>query len=151
MFYSEDEITVNLKCEKCNDRLDEPRVLPCAAIVCNSCVASIVNQKNTFRCVACSESHPYPLNGFPISKKIQKFLHLKANEVHRSDSCKSLKQKLNEIQTKIDQFTYGITKGSDQIKEYCIDLRTDVQLATELAIQQINLFNDEFIMKINHL
>ncbi len=149
MFYSEDEILVNLRCEKCNERLDEPRVLPCASIVCNLCVASILNQKNKFKCLTCTETHEYPLNGFPLSKKILKLLHLKPNEVHRSDSCKSLKQKLNEIQTKIDQFTYGITKGSDQIKEYCIDLRTDVQLATELAIQQINFFNDEFIMKIN--
>ena len=42
-----------------------------------------------------------------------------------------------------------LTNGVDNIKEYCINLRTEVALATEKTIENINNLNDLLISEIN--
>jgi hypothetical protein len=53
------------------------------------------------------------------------------------------------MKTKSKSLSFAAKNGSDFIKEYCLNLRNDVQLATEKFIQQINEYSDEFIKEIN--
>ena len=76
-------------------------------------------------------------------------LECEPNEISRGDAAKLLKNELNNIQKKIDSLSFGITNGVDRIKEHCIELRAEVQLATESVIQQMNEFNEKFIDKID--
>jgi len=46
-------------------------------------------------------------------------------------------------------FFFGIENGIDFVKEYCFELRNDVQLMTEKTIEQINQFNKEMIDEID--
>ena len=150
MFYDEEQIKSVLNCKQCNERLDVPKILPCGATICTFCVSTIkIEDEFTFECKLCNNMHVFPSNGFPTSETILSLLSFKPNEIHRSDAAESLKTTLKEIQNKIDQITFGINNGIDQIKEYCIDLRTEVFLATELAIQQINELNEKLIFEIN--
>jgi hypothetical protein len=44
---------------------------------------------------------------------------------------------------------HGIDNSNDLINEYCMDLRSEVQLKTEQAIEQINKLNKEIIDQID--
>lgn len=150
MFYEEEQINSVLNCKQCSLRLDVPKILPCGHTICTFCVSSIkIESDNTFECKLCNQTHMYPSYGFPTSETILNILSFKPNEIHRSDAAEALKTTLKEIQTKIEQIQFGINNGIDHIKDYCIDLRTEVYLATELAVQQINEMNEQFINKIN--
>ena len=54
-----------------------------------------------------------------------------------------------EISNKIDNMNYRLNNGPDLIKEYCINLRTKVMLATELVIQKIQDRSDELTRVID--
>jgi hypothetical protein len=87
--------------------------------------------------------------GLPINKSLKILLSIKPVEVYRCDSVNSLKLVLNEIKNKFENITFGINNGVDQVKEHCISLRSEVQLAAEESIEQINCLADEFLTQIN--
>jgi hypothetical protein len=64
------------------------------------------------------------------SKKIENYIDL-------------LEKSLDEIQKKLNYIKHGMNNGIDLLKEYCIELRNDVQLITEKTIEQINQLNKE--------
>ena len=43
----------------------------------------------------------------------------------------------------------GVNNGVDKIKEHCVEIRREVQLATEETIQLINNYNEELIKRID--
>ena len=100
MFYEEEQIRNVLNCDKCSKRLDEPKVLPCGATVCSSCIAALKIANFKFDCTMCNKVHIYPADGFPTSKTIQYLLNFKPNEIPRTESVKTLQTTLNEIQHK---------------------------------------------------
>jgi len=56
---------------------------------------------------------------------------------------------LDEIQKKRNFIKLGIESSNDLVKEYCIDLKSNVQLTVEEAIQQINDISDKIIEEID--
>lgn len=149
MFYEEEQIRNVLNCEKCMKRLDEPKILPCGATVCTTCIASLKIANFKFDCVMCGKPHNYPGDGFPTSKTILNLLTFKPNEIPRTDAVKTLQNTLNEIQFKINKFAASLNNGPDRVRDYCVNLRAEVQTATKLKIQKINELNDSFIREIN--
>ena len=58
-------------------------------------------------------------------------------------------QSFNEIPNLIDNLKFRLNNGSDEIREHSIQLRTEVMLETELAIQKIQNRSDELIKIID--
>ncbi len=137
-----------LNCIKCNQKLDEPRMLPCGETICAYCYMSIEVNNNKFKCFICNEDHLMPEKGLPISKRLLRILALKSKEVFRSKKVKQLKDNQNVIQEDINKFSFGIYNGIDKIKGLCLDLRNKVQLKTEEAIEQLNEHNKQMITEI---
>ncbi len=77
-------------------------------------------------------------------------LSLKSNKISRGKTFDSLNDALIDLKKKKDQIKMLIDSLNDYIKEYCIDLKTDVKLAAEEAIQQIIDFNAEIIQEIDN-
>lgn len=149
MFYESSQINSYLTCPKCNERFDEPKILPCGLSVCLQCCKSfeLIPSDNTkFKCI-CNQSHTQ--SEFPTSIALLNLLKLKPNQIHRSDAVDSLTNSLNEIQSRLDSFKRTTSNSVDKVKEYCLSLKQDVYLSTELALQQINELSDEFIQIIN--
>jgi hypothetical protein len=149
MFYEEEQIRNVLNCEKCNNRLDEPKILPCGSTVCVQCISALKIINHKFECTMCEKSHSVPLDGFPTSKVIQNLLTVKPNEIPRTDSVRQLQTTLNEIQQKINQFAVGLESGIERIKEYSLNLRNEVLNCTKLKVQRIYEINDLFMREIN--
>ena len=149
MFYEEIKIKSNVNCAKCNERLDEPRMLPCGDTVCHQCVSSLQVNKNQFKCIMCNEQHVMPEKGLPVNKAILAFLFMQPSEIDRGRSIEELKEKLKIFRKNITSLSSSATHAEDKIKGDCTELKNQVQLATELAIQQINVLNEEMIGEIN--
>ena len=100
MFYEAIKISELLNCKKCNERLDEPIILPCSANICSFCVRSVQVFDGKFECIVCSKKHHMPDEGFPINEPLKKLLSIQPSEVYRSQDVETLKSMLNEIQKK---------------------------------------------------
>ena len=150
MFYEETKIINELNCIRCNQRLDEPRMLPCGETICSYCHKSIVVENKKYKCLICNKDHFMPEEGLPISKRLLRILTLNSEEVYRSKEVKKFKEQLKEIQEDVNKISFGINNGVDRVKELCIDLKNKVQLRTKEAIEQLNELNKEMITEIEN-
>jgi hypothetical protein len=150
MFYEANRINEALICKHCEGRLDTPKTLPCGETICSFCEKSLqVNNDQMFDCLVCKDKHEMPKNGFKINKSLSDILATEQTKVSRGEAYDSLKKMSNEIQKNLNLIKLGIENGTDFVKEHCMDLRSDVQLKTEEAIQQINDINSKIIEEID--
>ena len=150
MFFDTNKVNNALLCKQCEGRLDIPKILPCGETICSYCETSIqVNENNMFDCLVCKDKHEMPKNGFLISKALSEILSIKLTKVSRGKAFDLLEKSLDNMLKKRSYIELGIENSTDFVKEYCIDLRNDVQLATEDVIQQINDINVETINEID--
>ena len=89
-----------------------------------------------------------PKYGLPDNKVVLKMLTVKPIKVYRGKTVDSLEKSTIEILKKHRLIKNNMENSEDIVKEYCIDLRSDVQLKTEEAIQQINEISSK-IMRTN--
>jgi len=148
MFFEESKINEILKCSSCDEKIFDPKMLPCGESVCSRCVSSIHVNNNNFECIVCNEQHVMPEKGLLTNKKLLSLISMQPAEVYRSRTVENLKKSLQEMKKKSEKLIFDANNGIDFIKEYCLDLINDVQLATEKHIQQINDYNDEIIKEI---
>lgn len=62
-----------LRCPVCQQRLTEPKVLPCGHTACDACLDSLVTvecEQRTVKCPECSVDSKVPENGFPRNFKL---------------------------------------------------------------------------------
>jgi len=151
MFCDFNKIKNIIKCKVCSSLVtEEPKILPCGETICSMCSNyEIEIVKNEFDCSVCKKKHEMPKEGLPINKSLLEILLTQPVEVSRGEPAKLLSNSLIEIQKRITHLTNSIENGVDNLKENCFDLKSDVQLVTETAIQMINDFNEKFINKID--
>ena len=83
MFYEESQIREFLNCPKCSKRYDEPKILPCGKVICNTCINSYSGTPE-FCCSFCRELHKIPNCGLPICELRMNLLLTTPEEVYRS-------------------------------------------------------------------
>jgi hypothetical protein len=149
MFYEAKKIDNQLLCRQCEGKLDIPKILPCGESICSLCETSIQVNDQMFDCLVCKDKHDMPRNGLVISKSMSKILEIKLTTVSRGESYDSLKKMSSQIQKKLNLIKLGINNRTDLVREHCMDLRSDVQLKAEEAIQQVNDISSKIIEEID--
>jgi len=150
MYFDTNEVNNVLICTNCEGKLDIAKILPCGETICSFCSSSIqLINENKFECLICKEKHEMPKNGLSNNKALLKMLSIKSTRVSRGKAFDSLQKLFEDIQKKHGLIKLGIENSIDFVKEYCIDLRSDVQLKTEEAIQQINDISSKIIDEID--
>ena len=149
MFYEAGKINKALLCKHCEGRLDKPKILPCGVTICSFCEISIQVNNQMFDCFICNDKHDMPKKGLPNNRLASEILAIELTTVSRGEAYDSLIKFLDDIQKKLSFIKLGIKNSTDLVKEHCIDLRSDVQLKTEEAIQQINDINSKLIEEID--
>jgi len=151
MFYEQTKIDAFLWCGKCNEKFDEPRMLPCGYTVCNSCIKTLVKttdkKSNRFKCSMCQGSHKN--SEFPVNKSLKNLMDASPSEVFRGDLVERFKANLNEIESRKVELEEILMNGADRVKEHCIELRLDVDLATETALEEIRQHRDTILKQID--
>ena len=150
MFYEQNKIEAFLKCSKCHEKFDEPRVLPCGKTVCSLCLKTLTTDKKKegcFECCMCQASHNKNAE-FPVNELVKGLM--RTCEVLRSDLVKKFKANLKDINLKKAEFKeIDLFNGADRVKEHCIDLRIDVDLETKTAIALIHRQRDYILKEID--
>jgi hypothetical protein len=149
MFYQEKEVINILNCKNCQERLVEPKLLPCGKSICSLCLKLLIIKDKMFDCFVCKEKHEMPKKGLPKNQALEEMLAIKSNTVSRGKEYDTFRESLNHIKMNINLINIGVNNRDDFIKEHCIELRNEVQLVTEENIEQINDFNSEIIKRID--
>jgi len=145
MFFETNQVNDALICINCEGRLEEPKMLPCGETICSFCATSFKIVDKTFDCLLCKQKHDMPKNGLPNNKALVKILSIKLTKISRGKVFDTFQDSLNQIRMNINLIKHGVNDRDDYIKEHCIELKNNVQLVVEEAIQQIN----DFMMLIN--
>jgi hypothetical protein len=149
MYFEQSEITNELECPQCKEQYDSPRMLPCGETICETCSKSLTVKKEEFKCPLCNEIHESPKNGsFPINKVILNLLKKAPKKIFRGEILETFDVKLKQLQSKINEFEKDLSNGTDKVVEYYSDLKNEIQLASELAIEQIKDINVKLIYQI---
>ena len=91
-----------------------------------------------------------PDEGLPLNKMALSLIELQPTEVSRGHKAESFKKTLISMRKTINGLRHDAKNGIDKITDYCSDLRSEVQLATEAAIEEINEHNERIIATINN-
>jgi hypothetical protein len=148
MYFNLDKINNALLCKYCEGKLDIPKCLPCGEAICSIC-ESLIHIQDKFDCLICKKKHEMPQDGLPIMKPLLEILSVKPNKVSRGKVFDSSIKLLDEIQKKNNFIQLGIKNSSDFVNEHCLNLRSNVQLATEEVILQVNYLSSKLIELID--
>ena len=149
MFYSEDKINIIKICKKCNKEYIDPRLLPCGNSMCNFCIKETFSKSLKMKCILCKKIHKIPAKGFPKNKAIKLLLNKKSKIIYRSSKDENLRELIDQLQEKLDNFNFIKTQGDFIIKSHFSSLRNELQLQTELLIEKVNKFSDDLMNSIN--
>jgi hypothetical protein len=148
MFYQISDLEEHLKCPKCNEKFDLPRILPCGKSVCETCLKELTDA-NKIKCPLCTRDHLVPDDGFIINEFILRTNELKAKKVYRCASYDEFDRILLTIERDIKEIEAKYQLPQLQIREHCKLVRNQIDIATETLIQKINNIRESYIGEIN--
>jgi hypothetical protein len=151
MFFQADAINNVLICKICDNKMVDPRLLPCGKSVCHRCVDYLADtDKKKIKCQNCAKIHVIPDEGFLKNLALQELLEFEAKEVLHSNHIEELK-KLLDILDKTKQSIESILEGGDAtIRVHCDKVRNDMQLAIEQAREKLDEFHKDFLDEIDN-
>jgi len=150
MFYSSNQVNNLLNCKYCDGRLDKPRSLQCGYSICSHCVSYIqINKDKEFVCIVCNDKHEMPKTGLPLNKTVLEMLSVKSFDVPCGSAFEQLQETLKQVEKNKFELKNYINNGNDCVKEYCVELKSKVQLTTEQVIDQINQLSGHVIDEID--
>ena len=150
MFYQAENINSALICFVCENKLDDPRLLPCGMSVCNKCVDFLSDtKKRIVKCQHCGKTHEIPQEGFPIILALKNLLEIEAKEVSHSKQMDEFKSLFDSLKLKIKNVESILKTGDAQIRDHCDKVRTSTQLAIEEAHLKLDEIHKEFFNTID--
>lgn len=151
MYFKQDDIDSLLECPICNQKFDDPRLIPCGECICNRCLEDkLVRDLSGFNCEFCNEFHKVPVTGFTPVKFLQKLKEKKSYEVYRSETVENFKNNLKQIQRNIEELEISFNTNEDKVTDYCDFLRYDIELATESLMQELTKYRDCFMQTVDN-
>ena len=152
MFYHDEIIEPLLKCPGCNKKYDEAKLLPCG-IYCTKClIETLDNNIEKFQCKFCDDIHSIPETNFKNFKTLENFISkkpfVKLDDFSRGQSADDLKAHLKEIEESLNQFKLEIEKSLETVHDFYLNLRTEIQLETEVLIERIKDISESMIKEV---
>jgi hypothetical protein len=147
-YFLKDDIESELVCEMCHSRYDEPKILPCGNLVCLKCEIQYFKVNDLKKCPICNDDHFLPLNGFPISKLIQKLLRKAPISVYRGEIHKNASKQTDEIGRICESFQCDAKNYTKLIQAHCNLLRENIEVKSESLMTLINSYKSDFYEKI---
>jgi len=87
-----------------------------------------------------------PDEGFPLNRSL---LSIKSFDPVLLKQIETFQQTLDHIKATMIQLSFSIHHSDEQIREHCMNLKSDIQLATEEGIQYLSSLNDQLIQDVN--
>ena len=150
MFYEASRIECIILCKICDQKLDDPRLLPCGRSVCHKCVDVLLDtDRQRIKCFYCAKTHDLPKDGFAPNLELSNLLELKPSKAFRSELTSELIEVSNSIQEKVEKIQTDLLTGEAKIRDECDKVRNDVQLAIEEAHLMLDKIHERLMNKID--
>jgi hypothetical protein len=151
MFYQADKIESILICSVCDNKIVDPRILPCGKSVCHRCVDILTDtDKKRIKCQNCAKTHEIPEEGFLINQMVQEMLKCEAKEVLQSNNIEEFKTILDILDKTKQSIESTMESGDATIRDHCDKVRNDMQLAIEQAHAKLDEFHKDFMDEIDN-
>jgi hypothetical protein len=151
MFYQADKIDSILICEVCDNKMVDPRLLPCGKSVCHRCVDVLADSdKKRIKCQNCAKIHEISDDGFPKNLALQKILEFEAKEVFHSNHIEEFKKFLDILNATKQSIEMTLVCGDSKIRDHCDKVRNDMQLAIEQAHAKLDEIHKDFMHEIDN-
>ena len=151
MFYQADKIDSILICKICDNKMVDPRILPCGRSLCHRCVDLLIDtDKKRIKCQNCAKTHEIPDEGFPIILALQNLLEFETKEVSRSNHIEEFKKVLDNLNAAKQSIESTMECGDAKIRDHCDKVRNDMQLAIEQAHAKLDEIHKEFMDEIDN-
>ena len=159
LFYSENDISEDLKCPYCKNTFKDPRVVECGRSFCMPCIEILIKEdENGFKCPVCEDFHEIPSKGYLKNFGLDQIIQaIKGNTL-----IKSLKSQFDIIQAKLNS-----TLHSEPIEnKFIADLKklnaifnsskeekykTGLNEHRELMLEQLRAQRDHELNQVNEL
>jgi hypothetical protein len=150
MFYEASQINTLTICKICDQKLDDPRLLPCGKSVCNKCIEIMIDtEKRRIKCHYCAKIHEMPKDGFAMNLELASLVELKPSKVKRSRLFDNLKDITDSIRDKAAKIQTDLLIGEAKIRDECDKVRNDVQIAIEEASLMLDKIHKRFMDEID--
>jgi hypothetical protein len=150
MFYQADKIDSILICDVCENKMVDPRLLPCGKSVCHRCVDLLADtDKKRIKCQNCAKTHEIPDEGFLKNLAIQKLLEFEAKEVFHPNHIEEFKKFLDILDKTKQSIEATMECGDAKIRDHCDKVRNDMQLAIEQAHAKLDEIHKDFMDEID--
>jgi hypothetical protein len=151
MFYQAEKIDSILICKICENKMVDPRILPCGKSVCHRCVDILADtDKKKINCESCAKIHEIPEEGFLINQIVQEMLKCEAKEVLQSNHIEEFKKCLDILNSTKQTIESTLESGDSTIRDHCDKVRNDIQLAIEQAHAKLDEFHKDFMHEIDN-
>jgi hypothetical protein len=151
MFFQADAINNVLICDVCDNKMVDPRLLPCGRSVCHRCVDILADtDKKKIKCQNCAKTHEIPDEGFPKILALQKLLDFEAKEVYHSNHIEEFKRFLDILNATKQTIESTLECGDATIRDHCDKVRNDMQLAIEQAREKLDEIHKDFMDQIDN-
>jgi hypothetical protein len=151
MFFQADAINNILICKICDNKMVDPRLLPCGRSLCHRCVDLIADtDKKRIKCQNCAKIHEIPDEGFLKNLALQELLECEAKEVSHSNQIEEFKILLETLNGTKQAIESTMESGDAKIRDHCDKVRNDMQLAIEQAHAKLDEFHKDFMDEIDN-
>jgi len=108
------------------------------------------SQRTPSSAIGCNEAHTVPPKWIPgvprLGQTSKREAQGECRAVRRPKRCAAI---CAQIRADTDHLQTRFEKGADQVTEHCNVLRSDIQLATESAIEQMQACSDELVRQVD--
>jgi len=151
MFSQGDEINKILICKICDNKMVDPRILPCGKSVCHRCVDFLAGTDiKRIKCQNCAKIHLIPNDGFLKNLAVQELLEWDAKEVFRSNQIKEFKKFLENLNATKQSIESTMECGDAKIRDHCDKVRNDMELTIEKAHAKLDEIHKKFMDEIDN-
>jgi hypothetical protein len=150
MFYQEEAIKKELTCSYCKKIFKDPKIIQCGSSLCHGCIQVLINKRlKGFDCPLCNEFHKIPENGFIKNLHLANLIKQQPADVYRGTIGEDMKSMLKEIRNNTDKLINNKKNSIQTIRKHCDDVRNQVDLRTEMVIEEIKTYREELIKQVN--
>jgi hypothetical protein len=151
MFFQADVINSILICTVCENKMVDPRILPCGMSVCHRCVDLLTDtDRKRIKCQNCGKIHEIPDEGFYINQIVIEMLKCEAKEVFHPNNIEEFKTLLDTLNGTKQSIESTMECGDGKIRDHCDKVRNDMQLAIEQAHAKLDEFHKDFMEEIDN-
>ena len=139
-------------CDRCNNLLVDPIVMPCSNVICkkhlNEILNNISNEKNTFICGICLEEHQIPKNGFIVNNRLHKLTKFELNTLKLSPVFHECTKEIEDAKDNMFKVELLEQNAENYIYEYFEDIKRQVDIRREDLKLKIDEYSDEMIKSV---